>query len=72
MYQTVLRQFCDHLRFGSPMIADGEDGLRAVELTNAAYVSAWQGRKVRLPADDGVYEELLHHKIAEEQSGFLG
>ncbi len=72
MYQTVLRQFCDHLRFGSPMIADGEDGLRSVELTNAAYVSAWQGRKVRLPVDDGVYEELLHHKIAEEQSGFLG
>lgn len=72
MYQTVLGAFSGHLRKGTPMIADGEDGLRAVELTNAAYVSAWQGRKVRLPVDPAVYEELLHKKQAEEQSGFLG
>lgn len=70
-YQTVLRRFSDHLRLGTPMIADGEDGLRAVELTNAAYVSAWQQRKVRLPADPAVYEELLRKKMEEEQSGFL-
>lgn len=72
MYQTVLGAFSEHLRKGTPMIADGEDGLRAVELTNAAYVSAWQGRKVRLPVDPAVYEELLHKKQEEEQSGFLG
>ena len=71
VYQTVLRRFSDHLRLGTPMLADGQDGLRAVELTNAAYVSAWQQRKVRLPADPAVYEELLHKKIEEEQSGFL-
>nr|WP_317401246.1 Gfo/Idh/MocA family oxidoreductase [uncultured Gemmiger sp.] len=71
VYQTVLRRFSDHLRLGTPMIADGEDGLRAVELTNAAYVSAWQQRRVRLPADPAVYEELLHKKMEEEQSGFL-
>ena len=71
VYQTVLRRFSDHLRLGTPMIADGEDGLRAVELTNAAYVSAWQQRRVRLPADPAVYEELLHKKMAEEQRGFL-
>ena len=72
MYQTILRRFSDHLRKGTPLLADGEDGLRAVELTNAAYVSAWQGRKIRLPVDPAVYEELLHKKIEEEQSGFLG
>lgn len=72
VYQTVLRHFADHLRFGTPLLADGEDGLRAVELTNAAYVSAWQECKVRLPVDPAVYEELLHKKQEEEKSGFLG
>ena len=71
MYQTVLRRFCDHLRKGTPMVADGADGLRAVELTNAAYVSVWMERKVRLPVDSTVFEELLHKKMEEEQSGFL-
>ena len=71
MYQTILRNFCDHLRKGTPMIADGTDGLRAVELTNGAYVSAWLERKVQLPVEDGVFEELLHKKMEEEQSGFL-
>lgn len=71
LYQTVLRGFCDHLRKGAPMIADGTDGLRAVELTNAAYVSGWMERKVRLPLDDTVFEELLHKKMEEEQGGFL-
>lgn len=71
MYRTILQDFCDHLRKGTPMTADGLDGLRTVELTNAAYVSAWTERKVRLPADDGVFEELLHKKMEEEQSGFL-
>ena len=71
-YQTVLRRFCDHLRKGTAMVADGEDGLRTVELTNAAYVSAWLGRKVRLPVNPAVYEELLHKKMEEERSGFLG
>lgn len=71
MYQTILRGFCGHLRKGTSMVADGTDGLRAVELTNAAYVSAWMERKVRLPVDSTVFEELLHKKMEEEQSGFL-
>ena len=72
MYQTILHSFCDHLRTGAPLVADGTDGLRAVELTNAAYVSAWLELKVRLPVKDSVFEELLHKKMEEEQSGFLG
>lgn len=67
VYQTILQNFCDHLRRGVPLITDGEDGLRTVELTNAAYVSAWQERKVRLPVDPAVYEELLQKRMEEEQ-----
>ena len=67
VYQTILQNFCDHLRRGVPLIADGEDGLRTVELTNAAYVSVWQERKVRLPVDPAVYEELLQKRMEEEQ-----
>ena len=66
-YQTVLRRFADHLRNGTPMVADGQDGLRAVQLTNAAYLSSWTQRKLRLPVNNARFLQGLEQKIREEQ-----
>lgn len=67
-YQTVLRAFADHLLRGIPMVADGTDGLRAVQLTNAAYLSSWTQSKLRLPVDDALFGQLLQQRIREEQN----
>ena len=66
-YQTVLRRFADHLRNGTPMVADGQDGLRAVQLTNAAYLSSWTQRKLRLPVNNARFLQELEQKIQEEK-----
>jgi hypothetical protein len=41
------------------MVADGADGLRQVELTNAAYLSAHRHRPVPLPVSAAAVERCL-------------
>ena len=50
-YQTMLQNFADAVLTGAALIAPGEDGSKTLSLVNAAYLSAWQGRKVALPVD---------------------
>lgn len=67
LYVEMLQNFSDHIRKGVPLAATGEDGLNAILLTNAAYLSAWTGEKVKLPMDDQAYEALLAEKMQEEK-----
>lgn len=66
-YQQMLSNFARHLLEGTPLIADGWDGLRQVQLANAAYVSGWEERRVALPVDNGRYLEGLQRRKQEEQ-----
>lgn len=50
-HNGILQNFSNAIRFGEPLISPGEDGLPALELCNAAYLSAWRGQTVRLPVD---------------------
>lgn len=54
-YQMVLENFSKHLREGTPLLADGWEGLKAIMMTNGAYLSSWQERKVSLPADEEMF-----------------
>lgn len=65
-YPMMLQNFSDHIRKGTPLIADGMDGLKAIMLTNAAYLSGWTGEKVGFPFDEQRYEQLLKEKANEE------
>lgn len=44
---------------GSPVRADGREGLMSLELANAIIYSSYQGREVTLPLDRQGYRELL-------------
>ena len=54
-YQTMLQNFADAVLTGAALIAPGENGSKTLSLVNAAYLSAWQGRKVALPVDMDEY-----------------
>jgi predicted dehydrogenase len=58
-YAEVFANFAQHLLDGTPLYADGLEGLKTVELTNAAYVSGWEESKVSLPVSDDHYLHLL-------------
>lgn len=67
-YETMLQNFADHILLGVPLISPGEDGLYPIELTNAAYLSAWQDKKIKLPVEEKAYEEGLLDAIQKERT----
>ena len=66
-YHIMLKNFARAILAGEALIAPGADGVKAIEMINAAYLSAWEERKVRLPLDEEQYEALLHAREAAER-----
>ncbi|MBP5255012.1 MAG: Gfo/Idh/MocA family oxidoreductase [Lachnospiraceae bacterium] len=66
-YHLVLRNFADHVLYGTPLVAPGKEGERPLEIAAAAYLSAWSGSSVLLPVDSEVYREELEKRILDEQ-----
>ena len=64
----VLTDFAAAIRTGSPLVSDGREGIAMLTLANAAYLSAWEGRKIDLPlseADRARFNELLEERITK-------
>ena len=59
-YPVLLENFGQAIEAGEPLLVEGQDAIHAVELMNAAYLSAWTGSTVSLPVNEDRYEELLH------------
>ena len=66
-YPEMLQNFADAILHGTPLTAPGVEGVNALELTDATYLSAWLGQKVTLPMDPQLFQQLLQQHIAEEQ-----
>lgn len=68
-YETMLQNFADAILKGEDLIAPGVEGADTLELVNAAYLSAWQGKKIFLPVDREQYISALHEKEENERNG---
>ena len=60
----VINAFAAHLLRGEPLIAEAEDGLRALELSNAIHLSGWTGQRVGIPASREAFGRELAKRIA--------
>jgi predicted dehydrogenase len=63
----VLTNFAAHINDGTPLIADGAEGINGVRLASGMQLSAWTGREIDLvdyPADEYLAE--LNKRIEEE------
>ena len=58
-YQEMLINFADSVRTGAKLIVPGQEAEGALELSNAAYLSAWTGQPAALPVDGERFEALL-------------
>ncbi len=56
---VITRNFARAILYDEPLIAPGEEGLRAVELINGLIMSGKQARPVDLPVDRAAYDALL-------------
>ncbi|HHT54768.1 MAG TPA: Gfo/Idh/MocA family oxidoreductase [Clostridiales bacterium] len=59
----ILAEFAGAILNGTELTAPGEEGINQLFISNAAYLSSWQGgRRVALPPDDDeFYAELRKH-----------
>jgi ribosome maturation factor RimP len=61
----VINAFAAHLLRGEPTVADAEDGLRALELSNAIHLSGWTGERVEIPVSCEAFNRELDKRIAK-------
>ena len=55
----VINAFAAHILHGEPLVARGEEGIRALMLSNAMHLSSWLERPVTLPIDEDQFARLL-------------
>lgn len=60
----IIQNWMDSIRKGSPLLAPGEDGVKALEIANAMYLSSWLNETVELPVDPNYYLKKLQEKIS--------
>ncbi|MCR5734721.1 MAG: Gfo/Idh/MocA family oxidoreductase [Lachnospiraceae bacterium] len=58
----VLKAFAGRILDGTPLVADGEEGINALMLSNAMYLSSWLDRTVELPIDEELFLSELNKR----------
>lgn len=68
--RNILEDFSRRLSDGGKLLAPGEEGINALMLINAVYMSNWTGKIVDLPLDGKQYTAMLkEHADAEKEKG---
>jgi len=73
-HKGITKNFVRAIVDGTPLLANGAEGINGVELANAMLLSAWTDDWVNLPVDEEVYYAKLQERIAasdgsEKESG---
>ena len=66
-HRGILQNFTDALLFGTPLLAPGEEGIRGLEISNAAFLSSWTDDWVQIPVDEDKFYSLLKQRIASSK-----
>jgi len=64
----VMRAFVNHILTGTPLVAEGAEGLRSLELSNAIHLSAWLQQEVSLPLDEQLFLTELNKRRARSRA----
>ena len=58
----ILQNFANAILKGEDLIAPGKEGIKELSISNAAYLSQWTGKSVKLPFDEELFDRLLQEK----------
>lgn len=64
---VILRNFADAILHGEKLIAYGEEGIRELMISNAAYYSSWVHSSVDVPVNVDDFDRLLKLKIEDSK-----
>ena len=60
----VLNAFAGKILHGTPLVAEGTEGLGGLTLSNAMHLSSWLGRAVDIPFDEELFLSELNNRRA--------
>lgn len=60
----VMKAFAGRILHGTPLVADGAEGIHGLTLSNAMHLSSWLNRPVTLPVDEDLFLEELTKRRA--------
>ena len=64
----VLKAFAGRILDGTPLVAEGKEGIHALMLSNAMYLSSWLEQTVELPIDENVFLAELNKRRSASKS----
>ena len=67
-HPILLSNFADAILDGAELIARGEEGLKSLSISNAAYISSWTDGWAEIPVNEEVFERKLAELCAGEKS----
>jgi hypothetical protein len=56
----VLRAFAGKILHGTPLIAEGVEGIKGLTLSNAMHLSSWLHKPIEIPFDEELFLEELN------------
>lgn len=62
-HAIIVQNWIDAILQGSPLLSPGEDGVKALDISNGIYLSSWLNKTVDLPVDADHFYEKLQEKI---------
>lgn len=60
----VLKAFAEHILKGTPLVAEGIEGINGLTLSNAMHLSSWLGKTVEIPFDEDLFLSELNKRRA--------
>ncbi|WMC91082.1 Gfo/Idh/MocA family protein [Kineothrix sp. MB12-C1] len=63
----VLKSFAGKILRGTPLVAEGTEGINGLMLSNAMHLSGWLGQAVELPFDENLFLEELGKRRKESK-----
>lgn len=58
----VMKAFAGRILHGTPLVADGREGIRGLSLSNAIHLSSWLDRTVEVPVDEDLFLQELNKR----------
>lgn len=63
----VLKAFAGRILHGTPLVAEGLEGINGLTLSNAMHLSSWLKREVEIPFDEDLFLEELNKRRRESR-----
>jgi len=58
----VLNAFAANILRGTPLVANGEEGINSLSLSNAMYLSSWLDKTIEIPFDEDLFLKELNKR----------